>query len=132
VGAADLPLALQQLADSVNERGACVCRLETDEELHLNDGTCSTHLYRIVQEAVSNSLRHGEPKSILIRLRSEGNSVVLSIVDDGDGIADLEAMRRGTGISNMKYRAGLVGGTVTVERGPKGGTVVKCTIPKNQ
>ena len=87
------------------------------------------HLYRIAQEAVHNALRHGKPRSILIRLDSDDRGLILTITDDGTGMREARDRSGGLGMHIMHYRAGIIGGQITVEPGPDGGTRVRCLVP---
>ncbi len=91
----------------------------------------ATNLFRIAQEAVSNALRHGAPRNIRISLRAEGGTLTLAVQDDGVGLAGSSEEGQGLGIRLMRYRAGTVGGTLTVEPAAGGGTVVRCTVSRN-
>ena len=87
--------SMELLAETVrlNHRTPCVCEIE--EGIMIEDDDTQTHLYRIAQEAVNNALRHGNPKTIWIRLKTEGVGVsVLSVEDDGSGIKRQKARGR--------------------------------------
>jgi signal transduction histidine kinase len=87
------------------------------------------HLYRIAQEALHNALRHGEPHKIRMRLVQQGEDLILSVYDDGIGIGPLEKRQGGMGLPIMRYRAGILGGQLTIETPGKGGTLVTCRCP---
>lgn len=91
-----------------------------------------TAVFRIVQEALSNVLRHSGATHASVRIwRGEGNVGVL-VEDDGRGIepAHLSAPRPGhLGLTGMRERATLLGGTLSVESGHGRGTRVTATIP---
>jgi two-component system sensor histidine kinase UhpB len=85
-------------------------------------------VYRVAQEALSNAVRHAQPKNVRVRLFREGERVVLNVGDDGTGFTFAEATR-GLGISGMRERALLVGGDLRVESRPDIGTRVRLTVP---
>jgi signal transduction histidine kinase len=86
------------------------------------------HLYRIVQEAVSNSVKHGKAKRVRISASLAGRELVLVVSDDGSGLSHKTISNPGLGLRIMEYRARMVGAELTAERaGPDGGTVVRCT-----
>jgi signal transduction histidine kinase len=93
------------------------------------EAATATHLYRIAQEAVSNALKHGQAKRIIVRLARTEAGTILEILDDGVGVPDPLPPQRGMGLRIMAHRATMIGGTLTVRRGPAGGTVVTCTVP---
>jgi len=89
-------------------------------------------LYRIMQEAVTNALRHARPKSIRLTMRVEQDNVVLEVVDDGVGIAPRPATggRTPHGLLGIRERALAMGGAATVGPGPAGrGTEVRVVVP---
>jgi PAS domain S-box-containing protein len=88
------------------------------------------HIYRIVQEALSNAIRHGRAKTIRIRLAPAANHCLLDITDDGCGIDTHAAQGDGLGLRSMTYRAQAIGGTLSVERAPGGGTRVRLSCPQ--
>ncbi|WP_185740556.1 sensor histidine kinase [Homoserinimonas aerilata] len=72
-------------------------------------------LYRLVQESVTNAVRHAEASALSIRLAEENGDYIVEITDDGRGATDAE----GRGILGMRERAELLGGTLTA--GPRDG-----------
>jgi signal transduction histidine kinase len=87
-------------------------------------------IYRILQEALSNAIRHGKPKHIEFALRQEpsDNAVSLTLKDNGAGF-DLNASQNGRGLANMRQRAASIGAHLNVTSGPAG-TSVKLTLPQ--
>ncbi len=82
--------------------------------------------YRIVQEALTNVVRHANARSCLIRLTFDG-TLHLSVTDDGCGIpAERQA---GVGLRSMQERAVEVGGSCVVEALPSKGTRVQASLP---
>ena len=94
------------------------------------DAERSTTLYRTVQEALTNVLRHADAKSVAVGLKVDGNSLVLKVTDDGRGIAENQLLNpRSMGILGMRERAMSCGGTLEVRRALGGGTDVVLTVP---
>jgi signal transduction histidine kinase len=93
----------------------------------VRDGKVATELYRIAQEAVTNSVKHAQAKSIAIRLAGTAGVTQLQIVDDGVGIPSPEP-GDGAGLRIMRHRAASIGASLEVQRGRTGGTVVTCTL----
>jgi two-component system, NarL family, sensor histidine kinase UhpB len=83
-------------------------------------------IYRIAQESLTNVARHARASHVDLRLTSEEDRVVLAVRDDGRG---LNGAREGAGIRGMRERALLVGGNLTLQDGPTGGTVVRLDVP---
>lgn len=87
--------------------------------------------YRIIQEALTNVLKHAGPARATVRIRYLPNTLELEITDDGRGVtsgAD-EAERGGRGLIGMRERVGLFGGELTVGPRPGGGFRVHATLP---
>jgi signal transduction histidine kinase len=84
--------------------------------------------YRIVQEALTNILKHAQASKATVRIRYEPDAIALEVIDDGRGPAADDA-ERGQGIIGMRERAALVGGALRVGRAPGGGFAVDARIP---
>jgi PAS domain S-box-containing protein len=126
-----LPGALELLARTTVERFQVQCRCEITAPVTLRNSTVATHLYRIAQEAVSNALKHGHPRSIDLRLLPQGDKLELRVEDDGAGMPGGQAQRRGgMGMQIMQYRSRSMGGTLLVASRDSGGTVISCCVPQ--
>ena len=99
-------------------------RFELDES-DLPD-PLEVNLFRMVQEAISNVLRHSGAKNSEVAIWREGESLRVSVTDDGQGFDP--GFTRGVGLSSMEERAGLFGGCCWVHRTP-GLTSVEISIP---
>jgi two-component system sensor histidine kinase UhpB len=84
-------------------------------------------VYRVTQEALSNAARHADPSRIDVRLRREGEEVLLEVVDDGSGFAFAEA-EKGLGLAGMRERSLLVDGELSIESRPGNGTTVRLRV----
>lgn len=93
-----------------------------------------TTVYRIVQEALTNVLKHAKAQNVSVIVEHRGNRVRAIVEDDGSGF-DVEAMiqkplsERRLGLMGMKERASLVGGRLDIESAPGAGTTVILYIP---
>lgn len=87
----------------------------------------SIHVYRILQEAISNIARHAGTRAAIVRLRNSGETLVLDVEDGGLGLGP--SAPRGLGLVAMRERAALLRGTLTFERPDRGGTRVRLTVP---
>jgi PAS domain S-box-containing protein len=132
VDAEGLMRALAELAGRVREETGVECHFSFAGVVLVRDNEVATHLYRIAQEAVANALRHGRPKHLEIKLEVRDEHLVLTVTDDGKGIERPGGKPKGMGLQIMDYRARLLGGTLTVEPAPKGGTLVRCRLRKEQ
>lgn len=119
--------ALQALAERTDSAGIdCTFLVEGDERPVSRDAT--VHLYHIAQEAVTNAIRHGSAGRVDIRLTIRTGTIALDIRDDGSGIPDDPA--DGQGLRAMRWRAALLDAALRVRRGPTGGTLVSCVVPR--
>jgi len=87
----------------------------------------SIHLYRVLQEALSNIARHSGSKEAEVRLIRSPGLVTLEIEDHGAGFGD--SGRAGLGLISMRERAELVGGTIEFVEGAGGGALVRISVP---
>ncbi len=123
-----LVAALEALASSTDLPGRHQCGFVCLRPIQVEDATAATHLYRIAQEAVNNALKHSRAKTVALFLAHDGRALLLKIRDNGVGF-DAGAKTDGMGLTIMKYRARMLGGTVTVEPTPGGGATVVCCVP---
>ncbi len=122
--------ALHELAASTRKVFGCECRCRCDPPVPIPDHAVAIHLYRIAQEAVSNAIKHGKARRIEIGLAANGKAATLSVSDNGVGMPQKIRKRAGMGLRIMRYRAESIGGMLTVQPGPGGGTRVECTVPE--
>lgn len=87
-------------------------------------------MFRIVQEALTNVLRHAAATRVDIGMRHAGDQCILTITDNGRGIEQAEQNERGTfGLVGMRERATLLGGELTVEGREGQGTTITLRVP---
>ncbi|MCX7557214.1 hypothetical protein OS187_10365 [Xanthomonadaceae bacterium JHOS43] len=86
------------------------------------------HLYRIVREAISNTIRHAEARRLRVRLRCSGDQLGIELTDDGEGGAS-DTARPGAGMRSMRVRAAELAGDIHWTPGTEGGTKVLLSMP---
>jgi signal transduction histidine kinase len=86
-----------------------------------------TSIYRIVQEALHNSVRHAKADNVRIQLQYERNAMSLSIQDDGRGFP---TKSRGLGLLGIEERVRRLGGTLSIDSEQGGGTLLSIILPK--
>jgi two-component system sensor histidine kinase UhpB len=125
----DLGLAAA-IAGQVEQIGAArvVTELNADGDFSDLDDDVQLVVYRVAQEALSNTTRHSGATRIAVTLKRTDNGVELEVADDGDGFP-FEQSERGLGIAGMRERALLVGGELTIESRPGQGTTVRLSVP---
>ncbi len=105
--------------------------VEGEDVDHLLSEDARLVLYRVIQEAVSNAVRHAEARKLTVRIEARDTVVVATVQDDGKGF-DLRESRRvseGLGLLGMKERASMVGALVSIATEPGSGTIVRLAIP---
>lgn len=86
-------------------------------------------LFRIIQEAMQNAIKHGQSKHLDIQISTAGQQSLITIKDDGLGF-DSAKKSSGMGLSNMRYRTELLGGHIEFDAAPGAGTCITITIPE--
>ncbi len=124
-----LVAGLQSLAARGMERFGVRTNLTTDLDVPLKlDDSSAGHLYRIAQEAFTNAVRHGRVTEVEIDLTTSGDSLQLTIADNGRGFDPLAPRGNGIGLKLMRYRAQMLQGDLVIGAGDSGGAVVRCTV----
>lgn len=101
--------------------------LNLDERL---EGTVEINLYRIIQELVSNILRHANAGEITIQLNKFGQELLLMVEDNGKGFdPSLASQDRGMGLRNVASRVDALGGRLSIDSGRGRGTTTTIEIP---
>jgi signal transduction histidine kinase len=121
--------ALEILVVNVQYLFRTSCTLDCDRRFPRLPRETGAHLFRIAQEAVRNALSRGRADRVGISLSSQGGKGLLSVRDDGVGLAEPAGACDGIGMHTMAYRARLIGGALDVRRRARGGTAVTCTFP---
>ncbi|PWB48617.1 MAG: histidine kinase [Candidatus Methylomirabilota bacterium] len=128
-----LVAAVEWQAREFQTRTGIGCRVSADLAEFEPDPEVSTTLFRILQETLTNIIRHAHATVADISLGLDQDRLVLAVVDNGRGITEPEiADRRSLGLLGMRERALLLGGEVAITGRPGGGTAVRVTIPLTQ
>ncbi len=90
-------------------------------------GSTAVHVFRVLQEALNNAVRHSQASEVFVRLRHFETRLVLEIEDHGTGFLR-DAAGRGVGLVAMQERAEMVNGQIEFLRPPEGGTLVRLTV----
>ena len=123
---------LKELALNVEKISGISCFFNYDQNISIPDSSVVNHLYRIVQEAVNNSIKHANAESINIDLISKNGETVLKVKDNGIGIADLQKKNKGIGLYTMRYRANMIGASLDIKQESCVGTVITCILGDNK
>ena len=125
-----LAVALTALAENTIRSGAVRCVFDYPAPLRV-EAEVAGQLYRIVQEAVNNALKHAECSEIRIGLERRGDALLLEVEDDGAGF-DEAPDAEGIGFRVMRYRAKIIGGELEIGSAPAGGARILCRILSNK
>src|SRR5581483_6726080 len=120
--------AVERLAQTFQERSGIETTMQTTLETRLPPEV-ETVLYRVVQEALSNVVKHAEADRVSIVIGQRDGRVVATIDDDGRGFAEADVREDALGLVGMRERLALVGGTLEIESTPGAGTTVAAQVP---
>ena len=91
-----------------------------------------TATYRIVQEAITNAVKHANARTISVSLIEHEGHLVSLVEDDGDGFHTDNVSNGRLGLKGMHERANVLNGTITIQSAPKHGTAIRARIPINR
>ncbi len=120
---AGLEEALRQQVGLWQERHGLPCRLELEDGLPLLDSTAQAHVYRLVQEALTNIARHAGARTVQVSLRRRGALLCLQVQDDGCGLP--QPLCAGVGLHSMHERARSLGGSLQLAQPAGGGLCLR-------
>lgn len=123
-----LEQGLQELIKELKVKVPIDIVFEMDPDVQLLKGV-ENHLFRIVQEAISNTLRHAKAEKMEIRLHRRGDTVRLTLRDDGIGFEMDESKQTSYGLSNMQERINEIGGSIQFITAPGKGMRIEITVP---
>jgi PAS domain S-box-containing protein len=128
-----LGLALASHARSLREGAGFEVDVDVEPVEHLLTLDAKLALYRIIQESLSNSVRHSGAGTARVLVRAEGEMVVATVEDDGRGFSSAKIADKGAGLGlvGMQERALMMGGRVTVDSTPGEGTRVRIEVPSS-
>ena len=121
--------ALERLVETFGEHTGIEVQLEAQLGAERLSSEVETTLYRIVQEALTNIVKHAEARTVSILLVRRGQRVTALIEDDGRGFDVAEARVEGLGLVGMRERVGLIGGKLRIESSTGSGTTLAVEVP---
>jgi signal transduction histidine kinase len=128
-----LVAAISSLVNDIQKTSGIKFNLITNFSKDQNDKKLEIFIYRIVQEALNNIIKHSKAKNAEISILCENDEIKISISDDGIGF-DFENYKEHKannkfGIMTIKQRAEILGGTIDYKSMPAKGTKIEITIP---
>jgi signal transduction histidine kinase len=120
--------AIERLVEGFGEQTGIAVQLQSrlDERL---PGEVETTLYRIVQEALTNIVKHARARRVSVLLTRKDSTMVIVVEDDGRGFLPSEVGDEGLGLLGMRERLAMLDGTLTIESAPDAGTTIVGEVP---
>ena len=120
--------ALERLAETFSERSGIETMVEASLDRRLPP-EIETTLYRVVQEALTNIVKHAGAEHVSVVISGRAGSVAVTVDDDGSGFDAGEVRADALGLIGMRERLALVGGRLEVESSADSGTTVAAQVP---
>ncbi len=133
-----LTASLRQLVDQWSHRCRSIgIQLSVDDGLDSLPDNVAVSIYRIVQESLTNTVRHGQADKVAISLRADGNTLRLQVRDDGRGRGQPEIRSEagktgGFGLLGMEERVLALGGTLAISALQPHGTLIDVAFPARE
>ncbi len=121
--------AVREYAASVSGQSDVEVVVEGDFRDPLRDGV-GDELYRVVQESLTNCVKHSGARQVTIALSDADGQFRLTVTDDGRGLSGERPASAGLGLMTIRERTQLLGGSCTIGAAPGGGTRVAVSVPK--
>jgi signal transduction histidine kinase len=124
-----LDAALERLTTAFGEQTGMPVQFESNVgDVRLPEDV-ETALYRIVQEALTNVVKHAQARNVSVVLRRTAESAVAIVEDDGQGFDPRSTRPDGFGVEGMRERVALLDGRLRVESRAAGGTTIAAEVP---
>jgi signal transduction histidine kinase len=123
-----LDAALNDLADEFRRGSDVAIRVEVEPVAASVASHHAAELIQVAREAISNAVRHGDPRTLSVVLNTDGDHVVLEVEDDGHGFDPDSSPEGGRGLAGLRERAAALGGTLEI-RSSTDGTTVRARVP---
>lgn len=133
-----LESSLEQLVKNTEQLFRVPCRFASDSGIHVPNLDVAKGLFRIAQEALHNAVKHSEATCIEITLKNARDHLIITVSDDGVGMAETKGRVKegpesgGFGLHGMYYRARSIGATLDFRKNRTAGTSVVCSISKKK
>jgi len=121
--------ALRQHAESISDQHGLAVQFEVIGEINRLPEEVETAIYRIVQEALTNVVRHAQATRVDILLERRAEALIVIVEDNGVGFDPGKPQVSHLGLLGMQERADMLGGSINFESSPSGGTVIILEVP---
>jgi signal transduction histidine kinase len=125
-----LPTALRAYVESTSAKAGLACQVVVEHTCESMPKETTIALFRVVQEGLSNIIRHAQAKTVKLELSGGEHQCIVTLTDDGHGFDALSPQFRWShGLMGMRQRAEALGGRLDIESRVGGGTRVRVEIP---
>jgi PAS domain S-box-containing protein len=122
--------AIEWMAKDFQNRTGIRCKVTIRAVDKISDPVCTTAIFRIVQEALTNVMRHAAASQVNVRLEKKGDTLTLEVRDNGIGIMEGRLIgSKSFGLIGIRERVLLLGGEAVIRGKPGEGTMVRVTLP---
>lgn len=125
-----IPIAFRNLFSETEEHSGLRIHFEAKGNFDDLNKKIKTYIYRLTQEALNNIVKHAEAREVRVSLSRSQDELTLVIRDDGKGFTpETVGKEGGNGIHNMRERASLLQGSISIESAPLKGTTITLIVP---
>jgi PAS domain S-box-containing protein len=125
--------AIEWMAKDFQERTGIGCKVAIRGVDKISDTVRATAIFRIVQEALTNVMRHAAASRVVVSLKKKAHTLVVEVKDNGIGIAEgLIIGPKSFGLIGIRERVRLLGGEAVIRGKPGEGTLVRVTLPDGE
>jgi signal transduction histidine kinase len=122
--------SVRKLAEDLESIFGVSCAVQVVDEPRIASQFAAHHVFRIVQEAATNAIKHGRARRLTFRLEMVGEEFTVCVINDGLPVDPEQlAAGKGLGVVGMRLRADAVGGHLSIEPLPGGGSEVTLSLP---
>jgi signal transduction histidine kinase len=124
-----LKVSMQTYCTEFTRRTHLPITFEVDEALPVLPDIYNVTLYRVLQEALSNVVKHSNANHVWVDLSREDDNIILAVQDNGLGFNTAEVHSGGMGLSNMQERVTIAGGNFSISSDQRRGTILTAQFP---
>jgi signal transduction histidine kinase len=124
-----LKVSMQTYCTEFTRRTHLPIAFEVDDDLPVLPDIYNITLYRVLQEALNNIVKHAHASHVWVELNSEENRIILTVQDNGLGFKTAGVPSNGMGLSNMQERVTIAGGNFSISSDQKRGTILTAQFP---
>lgn len=122
--------AIEWMARDFQNRTGIRCKVNLQEAGEISDVVSATAIFRIVQEALTNVIRHAAASQVIVSLKKKDDNLILEVKDNGIGIMEGQVINpKSLGLVGIRERVLLLGGETEFSGKPGEGTLLRVTIP---